>query len=92
MNALDYELYGALEDAVRNCNARAIVITGQGTRAFGAGEDVKKALSKSAPFAPERAAEAKATGGLTPVADALLDTPAARSENLSSPDARVRIT
>ncbi|MFN3314490.1 MAG: enoyl-CoA hydratase/isomerase family protein [Hyphomonas sp.] len=74
MNSLDYELYDALEEAVRSSKARAIVITGSGTRAFCAGDDVKKILSKGAPVTPERAAKAKATGGLTPAADALLHT------------------
>jgi enoyl-CoA hydratase/carnithine racemase len=74
MNSLDYELYDALEHAVRTSDARAIVITGSGTRAFCAGDDVKKILSKGAPVTPERAARAKETGGLTPAADALLHT------------------
>lgn len=47
MNSLDYELYDALEDAVRSSDARAIVITGSGTRAFCAGDDVKKILSRA---------------------------------------------
>ncbi|MFN4024747.1 MAG: enoyl-CoA hydratase/isomerase family protein [Hyphomonas sp.] len=74
MNSLDYELYDALENAVRNSDARAIVITGSGSRAFCAGDDVKKILSKGAPVTQERAARAKETGGLTPAADALLHT------------------
>lgn len=74
MNSLDYDLYDALENAVRASAARVIVITGSGTRAFCSGDDVKKILSKGAPATPERAAKAKDTGGLTPAADALLHT------------------
>ena len=74
MNSLDYELYDALEHAVRTSEARVIIITGSGTRAFCSGDDVKKILSKGAPVTPERAAKAKDTGGLTPAADALLHT------------------
>lgn len=74
MNSLNYELYMALEDAVRGSQARCIVITGAGERAFCTGDDVKEILSKGAPSTPEMAARAKATGGLTPAADALLHT------------------
>jgi enoyl-CoA hydratase len=74
MNSLDYDLYDALENAVRSSQARVIVITGSGTRAFCSGDDVKKILSKGAPVTPERAAKAKDTGGLTPAADAILYT------------------
>lgn len=74
MNSLDYDLYDALEDAIRTSDARAIIVTGSGTRAFCSGDDVKKILSKGAPVTPERAAKAKDTGGLTPAADALLHT------------------
>ncbi len=74
MNALDYALYMALEDAVRASQARAIVITGAGERAFCSGDDVKQILSKGAPSTPEMAERAKRTGGLTPAADALLHT------------------
>jgi enoyl-CoA hydratase/carnithine racemase len=74
MNSLDYDLYDALEDAVRRSQARVIIITGAGERAFCSGDDVKKILSKGAPVTPERAAKAKDTGGLTPAADALLHT------------------
>jgi len=74
MNSLDYELYDALENAVRTSQARVIVITGSGALAFCSGDDVKKILSKGAPVTPERAAKAKDTGGLTPAADALLHT------------------
>ncbi len=74
MNALSYELYAALEDAVRAAEARAIVITGAGERAFCAGDDVKQILSKGAPSTSEMEARANKTGGLTPAADALLHT------------------
>jgi enoyl-CoA hydratase len=74
MNALDYELYGALEDAVRSADARVIIITGTGEKSFCSGDDVKQILSKGAPSTPEMQARAKATGGLTPAADALLYT------------------
>ncbi|MEO0981079.1 MAG: enoyl-CoA hydratase-related protein [Pseudomonadota bacterium] len=73
MNALNYELYMALEDAVRDCTARAIVLTGEG-RGFCTGDDVKEILSKGAKGPPEMATRARRTGGLTPAADALLYT------------------
>lgn len=73
MNALNYELYFALEDAVRSCKARVIVITGEG-RAFCTGDDVKEILATGATGSPEMAARSKRTGGLTPAADALLYT------------------
>lgn len=74
MNALDYPLYMALEDAIRESEARCIVITGAGERAFCSGDDVKQILSKGAPSTPEMAERGKKTGGLTPAADALLHT------------------
>lgn len=74
MNALDYPLYMALEDAVRGSRARVIVITGAGDKAFCSGDDVKAILSKGAPDTPEMSARKKLTGGLTPLADALLFT------------------
>lgn len=74
MNSLDYPLYMALEDAIRASTARAIVITGEGDRAFCAGDDVKQILSKGAIATPEMAKRAQQTGGLTPAADALLHT------------------
>lgn len=74
MNSLTYTLYMALEDAVREADARVLVITGAGDRAFCAGDDVKQILGgKSGPPA-EAAARSRATGGLTPAADALLAT------------------
>lgn len=74
MNSLNYELYMALEDAVRASQARCIIITGAGERAFCTGDDVKEILSRGAPSPPQMAERAKATGGLTPAADALLHT------------------
>lgn len=74
MNSLDYPLYMALEDAVREAEARVIIITGAGDRAFCAGDDVKQILSKGAPSPPELQARARRSGGLTPAADALLHT------------------
>lgn len=74
MNALDYPLYMALEDAIRDSDARAIIITGAGDRAFCSGDDVKQILAKGAPSTPEMAERARRTGGLTPAADALLGT------------------
>jgi len=77
MNALDYPLYMALEDAVRTCEARVIVLTGTG-RAFCTGDDVKAILSQGgrAPgaLAKEMAGRSRRTNGLTPAADALLHT------------------
>ncbi|HPE47260.1 MAG TPA: enoyl-CoA hydratase-related protein [Hyphomonas sp.] len=74
LNALDYPLYMALEDAIRGADARAIIITGAGDRAFCSGDDVKQILSKGAPATPEMTERSKRTGGLTPAADALLHT------------------
>lgn len=74
MNALNYPLYMALEDAVRDCTARVIVLTGTG-RAFCTGDDVKAILSQGGKGGPkEMAARSRRTGGLTPAADALLHT------------------
>lgn len=73
MNSLSYELYMALEDAVRGASARVIVLTGAG-RAFCAGDDVKSILGSKQPAPPEMAERSRATGGLTPAADALLHT------------------
>lgn len=73
MNSLNYELYMALEDTVRSASARVIVLTGAG-RAFCAGDDVKSILGSKRPAPPEMADRSKATGGLTPAADALLHT------------------
>jgi len=73
MNSLTYQLYAELEDTVRGSQARALVITGVG-RAFCAGDDVKQILGSSAPVPDEFRERSKATGGLTPAADALLHT------------------
>lgn len=91
VNALEYKLHDVLENAVCNCNARAIFITGAGTCGFCAGDDVKRILSNCAPFEPERAVKAKAAGGVTPVAKAPQHSPAGRGGNLSSPVATARI-
>jgi len=73
MNSLTYKLYAELEDTVRGSQARALVITAVG-RAFCAGDDVKQILGSSAPAPEEFRERSKATGGLTPAADALLHT------------------
>lgn len=73
MNSLTYELYAQIEDTVRASRARVLVMTGQG-RAFCAGDDMKQILGSTAPVPHEFRDRAKATGGLTPAADALLYT------------------
>ncbi len=73
MNALTYESYFALEDAVRGTEARVLVITGEG-RAFCAGDDLRAILGNPAPPPQESVDRLNATGGLTPAADALLGT------------------
>ena len=73
MNSLTYQSYLELEDLVRGATARVLVITGQG-RAFCAGDDVKQILGSSEPAPAEFVERAKASGGLTPAADALLGT------------------
>ena len=73
MNSLSYESYAQLEDLIRNATARVIVITGAG-RAFCAGDDMKQILGSDKP-PPEESRDRKInTGGLTPLADALLAT------------------
>ena len=73
MNSLSYQLYMELEDAVRESTARVLVITGKG-RAFCAGDDVRQILG-GGEKPPQSAIErSRATGGLTPAADALLHT------------------
>lgn len=74
MNSLNYEAYMALEDAVRSCEARVIILTGAGDRAFCSGDDVKQILGGGAKPPPEAIERSKKTGGLTPAADALLHT------------------
>jgi enoyl-CoA hydratase/carnithine racemase len=71
MNALTYTLYMELEDAVRESEARALVITGEG-RAFCSGDDVKQLLGGTSAPPPEVGERGRRTGGLTPAADALL--------------------
>lgn len=73
MNSLTYESYDLLEDSVRQSKARAIVITSSG-RAFCAGDDVKQILGSNAPPPKEHVERGQNTGGLTPAADALLNT------------------
>jgi enoyl-CoA hydratase/carnithine racemase len=73
MNSLTYQSYLELEDRVRECTARALVITGEG-RAFCAGDDIKQILGSSNPAPAEFAERAKRSEGLTPAADALLHT------------------
>lgn len=71
MNSLTYTLYLELEDAVRNSDARVLIITGEG-RAFCAGDDVKQILGGTSGPPPETIERGRKTGGLTPAADALL--------------------
>lgn len=73
MNSLTYQLYADIEDTVRSSEARVLVITGSG-RAFCAGDDMKQILGSAEPAPAEFRDRAKATGGLTPAADALLHT------------------
>lgn len=73
MNSLTYQLYADIEDTVRSSMARVLVITGQG-KAFCAGDDMKQILGSGEPAPAEFRDRAKATGGLTPAADALLHT------------------
>ena len=73
MNSLTYESYDLIEDSVRESKARVIVISGTG-RAFCAGDDVKQILGGKEPPPKEHIERAKKIGGLTPAADALLDT------------------
>lgn len=74
MNSLTYTLYMAIEDAVRESDARALIITAEGDRAFCAGDDVKQILGGKGGPPPESIERSKRTGGLTPAADALLHT------------------
>ena len=73
MNSLNYPLYMALEDCVRESTARVLVITSNG-RAFCAGDDVKQILGSSQPAPAEAEERRQRSGGLTPLADALLHT------------------
>ncbi|MGE0621376.1 MAG: enoyl-CoA hydratase/isomerase family protein [Pseudomonadales bacterium] len=71
MNSLTYTLYMELEDAVRDSDARVLIITGEG-RAFCAGDDVKQILGGTSGPPTETIERGRKTGGLTPAADALL--------------------
>jgi enoyl-CoA hydratase len=69
-NALTYLTYQELEDAVRNTNARCLVITGEDP-AFCSGDDVKQIMASEAGPPVESMLR---TPRLTPAADALLMT------------------
>ena len=69
-NALTFELYEALESAVRASTARCIVITGTDP-AFCSGDDVKQVMSAAGEATSESLRRAPR---LTPAADALLHT------------------
>ncbi len=73
MNSMSYQLYADLEDTVRQSTARVLVITAHG-RAFCAGDDVKQILGGGEPPPADFKDRSAATGGLTPAADALLNT------------------
>src|SRR5207253_5970609 len=70
-NALTYNTYAELEDAVRTTTARCLIITGADP-AFCSGDDVKQILSKTGDAAPADREPLKPR--LTPAADALLHT------------------
>jgi len=69
-NALTYETYRLLEEAVRNSNARCLVITGADP-AFCSGDDIKQIMANEK-GSPIDTLERKPR--LTPAADALLHT------------------
>lgn len=71
-NALTWNTYAMLEDAVRTSDARCIVITGKDP-AFCSGDDVKMVMG-GGDRPPEVANEKKGGPRLTPAADALLHT------------------
>lgn len=73
MNSLNYQAYLEIEDAVRACTARVLILTGNG-RCFCAGDDVKQILGSSEGAPAEVLERSKRSGGLTPAADALLHT------------------
>ena len=73
MNSLTYDSYLQIEDLVRGSEARVLIITAEG-RAFCAGDDVKNILGSKNPPPAESIERSKQTGGLTPLADALLHT------------------
>ena len=69
-NALTFELYDALERAVRETTARCLVITGADP-AFCSGDDVKQVMVSAGSDTSERL---RRSPRLTPAADALLHT------------------
>ncbi len=73
MNALTYQSYLELEDAVRGTSARVLIITGEG-RAFCSGDDLRAILGNLAPPPAESQRRSKALDGMTPAVDALLNT------------------
>lgn len=69
-NALTFELYDALETAVRETTARCLVVTGADP-AFCSGDDVKQVMVGAGDATSDRLSR---TPRLTPAADALLHT------------------
>ena len=69
-NALTFELYGALERAVRETTARCLVVTGTDP-AFCSGDDVKQVMVAAGEATSDRLEHSPR---LTPAADALLRT------------------
>jgi len=69
-NALTFRSYAELEEAVRRCDARCLVITGADP-AFCSGDDVKQVMGGGDGSAAERLDR---TPRLTPAAQALLET------------------
>ncbi|HEX7355725.1 MAG TPA: enoyl-CoA hydratase/isomerase family protein [Mycobacteriales bacterium] len=65
-NALRWQTYAELEDAVRRCTARCLVITGEDP-AFCSGDDVRQVMGGG-----EKPPDIGPTPRLTPAADALL--------------------
>ncbi|MDX1650743.1 MAG: enoyl-CoA hydratase/isomerase family protein, partial [Myxococcota bacterium] len=78
-NALTHRTYAELEDAVRRCDARCLVVTGEDP-AFCAGDDVKQVMGGGS---GGPAAALVRTPRLTPAADALLhvDVPVVAAVN-----------
>ena len=70
-NSLTHQTYAEMEQAVRSSTARCLIITGTGTAAFCAGDDVKQVMAAPEGNPGERLAKAPRT---TPLADALLHT------------------
>jgi enoyl-CoA hydratase/carnithine racemase len=69
-NALTFRTYAELEDAVRTCEARCLVVTGADP-AFCSGDDVKQVMGGGDGKTSERLAAAPR---ITPAAEALLST------------------